>query len=64
MSNELNSLDKMYLKIALDNQIEKNLEDLEYYSKKTEMKAVIEYLKDRIEMYKSLIIKLKDNGTV
>jgi hypothetical protein len=48
------------LQIAID----KNLKDIEWYSQKEYLNNLIEHLKDRNEIYKTLLTKLKNNGTV
>jgi hypothetical protein len=64
MNNELTNVDKIYLRNALEIVIEKNLSDIEWFSKKSDLKNIIEHLKDRNEIYQTLITKLKNNGTV
>ena len=64
MNNELTNIDKIYLRNALEIVIERNLSDIEWYSKKGDLKNIIEHLKDRNEIYQTLITKLKNNGTV
>jgi hypothetical protein len=64
MNNELTNIDKIYLRNALEIIIERNLSDIEWFSKKSNLKNIIEHLKDRNEIYQTLIIKLKNNGTI
>ena len=64
MNNELTNIDKIYLRNALEIIIERNLSDIEWFSKKSNLKNIIEHLKDRNEIYEKLIIKLKNNGTI
>jgi hypothetical protein len=64
MNNELTNVDKIYLRNALVIVIEMNLSQIEWFSKKGDLKNIIENLKDRNEIYQTLITKLKNNGTV
>lgn len=64
MNNELTNVDKIYLRNALQIVIDKNLKDIEWYSQKQYLHNLIEHLKDRNEIYETLLIKLKNNGTI
>ena len=64
MNNEQTNVDKIYLRNALQIVIDKNLEDIKWYSQKEYLHNLIEHLKDRNEIYKTLQIKLTNNGTI